>query len=117
MGKCLFRTHYKDTCDKNTSQLTQKRDKKRIESIIKASKIRGDTLHERLSDLLKQDSNLKVDFHYSCVSKYCSPKTSNVVVVLRVHVSLVIVPVTSLAYPAQAFVNVKMVLVASIYFD
>ena len=38
------------------------------------------------------------------------------VVVLRVHVSLVIVPVTSLAYPAQAFVNVKMVLVASIHF-
>ena len=76
MGECLFRTHFKDTCDKNTSQLTQNKDKKRIESIIKASKIRGDTLHESLSDLLKQDSNLKVDFHYSCVSKYCSPKTS-----------------------------------------
>ena len=71
--ECLFNTYYGTNCI--GSQLSENRDEERIDSIIAASKTREDTLHDKLTPLLEADPKLKVKFHYSCVSKYCSTKS------------------------------------------
>ena len=73
MEGCLFSSYYGAAC--KGSELSQNRDKKRIESIIDASKKREDTLHEKLTPLINSDPDLKVKFHRSCIDKYCSTKT------------------------------------------
>ena len=54
-----------------TKQLSQNSDKKKIEYIVKASKIGEDTLHKKLTPLLENDSVLKVKYLISCTKKYC----------------------------------------------
>ena len=64
--------HYEANCKWN-EQLSQNREGKRIECIIKASKIWKDTL-DKLVHLLEIDPELKVKYHLSCADKYCSTK-------------------------------------------
>ena len=68
----MFRNYYTSECYGN---LSTNRDHKRIDSIIAASKIRNDTLHNTLSPLLAENENLKIHYHNKCVSKYCSTKS------------------------------------------
>ena len=70
--ECVFRNYYTSECYGN---LSTNRDHKRIDSIIAASKIGNDTLHNTLSPLLAENENLKVHYHNKCVSKYCSTKS------------------------------------------
>ena len=73
MEECIFSSYYGDECKGN--ELSQNRDHKRIESIISASEKRNDKLHEKLAPSLEADKNVKVKFHYTCVSRYCSTKS------------------------------------------
>ena len=70
---CIFKGFYGEDCD-NTTTLSENRDRKRIESIILASKKREDSLHESLSDLLANNPNLKIKYHSYCGKKYCFTK-------------------------------------------
>ena len=65
MEERIFRLHYEANYKRN-EQLSQNRDKKRIESIIKARKIQEDTLHKKLAPLMENDSKLKVKYHLFC---------------------------------------------------
>ena len=71
-NECLFRNYYTSDC---SGKLSTNRDRKRIDSIISASKTREDTLHTYLTPLLAENSNVKVHYHTACVSKYCSTKS------------------------------------------
>ena len=68
----VFRNYYTSEWYGN---LSTNRDHERIDSIIAASKIRNDTLHNTLSPLLAENENLKIHYHNKCGSKYCSPKS------------------------------------------
>ena len=68
MEECIFSLNYEANCKKN-EQLSQNRDKRRIESIIKASNMREDTLQKKLVSLLENDPELKVKYHLSSAGK------------------------------------------------
>ena len=74
---CIFKDYYGECCDE-TVTLSENRDRKRIDSIILASKKREDKLHETLSLLIKDNSNLKVKYHSKCADKYCSTKNMKI---------------------------------------
>ena len=71
-NECLFRQFYGSEC--TGGELSTNRDNQRILSIIKASEVRNDTLHDVLTPLYEENNNLKVQYHLKCVSKYCSVK-------------------------------------------
>ena len=73
MDECIFKRFYGKNCDGQA--LSENRDRKRIDSIIVASKKREDTLHQTLSPSLKENLKLKVKFHLNWANKYCSTKT------------------------------------------
>ena len=73
MEECIFSSYYEADCKRN-EQLSQNRFKNRIKFIIKARKIREDTLHKKLVPLLQNDRKLKVKYHLSCADKYFSTK-------------------------------------------
>ena len=73
MEECIFSSYYEADC-KRDEQLSQNRFKNRIKFIIKARKIREDTLHKKLVPLLQNDCKLKVKYHLSCADKYFSTK-------------------------------------------
>ena len=75
MDECIFKRFYGKNCDGQA--LSENRDRKRIDSIIAASKKREDTLHQTLSPSLEENRKLKVKFHLDCANKYCSTKTLN----------------------------------------
>ena len=66
---CVFNTLYGSEC--TGEQLSTNRDISRILSIVSASEKRNDTLHQKLTPLLAEDENLKINYHKNCVGRYC----------------------------------------------
>ena len=68
---CIFNFKY----DCNPGDCSQNKDNARINSIINASKLYSDDLHNTLQRQLDDNPSLKVWYHMNCVSKYESPRT------------------------------------------
>ena len=68
---CVFKFRYGTECDEKTS-LSETTGVARIETIINASKVYGDTLHVELETQLAEKENLKINYHRNCVSRYTS---------------------------------------------
>jgi len=68
---CVFKFRYGTECDEKTS-LSETTGVARIETIINASKVYGDTLHVELETQLAENENLKIYYHRNCVSRYTS---------------------------------------------
>lgn len=69
MDECIFKAVNRCSATKpqlQTGSLT------RIHSIIDASKLYDDDLHETLEQLSTADQNLTIRYHNSCVSSYVS---------------------------------------------
>ena len=66
---CIFQFKY--DC-KHLGNCAQNKDSKRIENIIRASKIYKDDLHTTLEHQLSSNAELKVSYHRNCVSRYTS---------------------------------------------
>ena len=74
-NKCLFRDIYKEDCSVKLGKLSTNRDRNRVDSIVFASQKREDNLHTELSALLSENPDIKIQYHSSCVSRYCSTKS------------------------------------------
>ena len=70
-NKCLFRDIYKEDCSVKLGKLSTNRDRNRVDSIVFASQKREDNLHTELSALLSENPDIKIQYHSSCVSRYC----------------------------------------------
>ena len=76
MEECICGSYYESNCKRNEQLRDRNKiwDKKNIESIIKASKMREETLHKKSTPLLENNPELEVKYHLSCTDKYCSTK-------------------------------------------
>ena len=68
----MFFNVYGSECEKQKSNLQQNKDPARVYSIVNASKQYNDGIHLWLEPKLKEDDNIKLSYHKSCVSKYTS---------------------------------------------
>ena len=73
MKECIFSSCYEANCKKNV-QLSQSREKKRIEFIIKTRRVLEVMLHKKLVPLLENDSELKGKYCLYWTVKCCSTK-------------------------------------------
>ncbi|PIK51924.1 hypothetical protein BSL78_11179 [Apostichopus japonicus] len=68
---CVFKFKYGTECNENAT-LSETIGLARIETIINASKVYGDTLHVDLETQLAENEYLKIYYHRNCVSRYTS---------------------------------------------
>ncbi len=71
-NECIFSFTYGNVCKQQKAALQQNKDSGRVKTIIEASKKYGDGLCQSLEDKLREDQNVKINYHKNCVSRYTS---------------------------------------------
>lgn len=68
---CIFKFRYGSECN-DASPCSQNSGKSRIQTIINASMVYGDSLHINLEKQIAEKEDLKIYYHKNCVSRYTS---------------------------------------------